>query len=133
MIKEVFRCNKCKRVFDVPNFYYEKHRLDTPPYEMVAICPKCNSSEFVSFDSAIEKIEVVERLLISIAAFNRYFDNLKNVFGTLSENKDFSEGYEILTEFIDEMFPFITVNTEKNIFKIKTQNDVERVLLQLIG
>ena len=133
MIRQTLRCENCKRTFDIPKFYFEKHGLDAPPFERVAVCPHCRSDEFILFDTAVEKIEVAERLLMTIAAFNRYFDGLKKLFGATCENRDFDEGYAILTEFINEMFDFISVGTEREILKVQTKNDVERILHYLKG
>lgn len=133
MIKQTFRCNNCQKNFKMPKILYEKHNLDTPPYEKLAVCPKCGSTDFGSFDSAVEKIEVAEKLLTSVAAFNRYFDSIKDIFGSSCKNEDFNEGYEILTEFISEMFSFITVEKEREILNLSDQNDIQGILLYLKG
>ncbi len=133
MIKQIFRCNTCQKSFRNPKIYYEKHGLATVPYEAVAVCPHCNSDDFIIFDEVIEKIEVAERLLHAVSAFNRYYSNIKDIFGIACENCDFDEGYSILTEFINEIFSFIPVSTEREIFKMHTTNDVKRILLYLKG
>ncbi len=133
MIKQSFRCNTCHKAFEMPKIYYEKHGLTTIPYEAVAICPHCNSDDFIIFDKEIEKIEVAERLLYAVSAFNRYYSSVKDMFGIGCKNVDFDEGYSILTEFINEIFSFITVGTEREIFKMHTKNDVEKILLYLKG
>ena len=133
MIRKAYRCNSCGKVFSTPQIYYETHNLDSPPYEREAICPKCQSLDFITFEPFVEKSEAAERLLNSIAAFNRYSDIIKNVFGNLSANRDFEEGYETLTEFISEMFSFITVDKEREIFNLKNQNDIQKILLYLKG
>lgn len=133
MIKRIFRCNTCEKAFNSPEFYEEAHGLDAPPYERVAVCPVCNSSDFILFERDIEKIAVAERLLPVVAAFNRYFEDIKDVFGVASVNNDFSEGYEMLTEFINEIFSFITVEKQREILKMNTQNDTQKVFLYLKG
>lgn len=133
MIKRAFRCCNCETVFANPEIYYETHGLDCPPYERVAVCPKCKSDNYNSFDLAVEKSEVAERLLFSIAAFNRYCEVIKRAFGNSIENENFEEGYENLSEFICEMFSFITADAERKIFTLKNNNDIQNFLLYLKG
>lgn len=133
MIKKTFNCNACKKHFDAPKFYEEKHGLDTPPYERIAVCPYCYSSDFSEFDTAVYKIDVAERVLNSIAFLNKFGDDIKDIFGSSFENSDFNEGLGLLTEYIDEMFDFITVQKSREILNLRSQNDIEKVLLYLKG
>ena len=36
-----YECHRCEKRFEEPDFVTEKHGLDTPPYEKVAVCPYC--------------------------------------------------------------------------------------------
>lgn len=36
-----FQCHECDRRFEEPDFVIERHGLDTPPYERMAVCPYC--------------------------------------------------------------------------------------------
>ena len=36
-----YQCHECDRQFEEPDFITEKHGLDTPPYEKIAVCPYC--------------------------------------------------------------------------------------------
>ena len=36
-----YQCHECDRRFEEPDFITEKHGLDTPPYEKIAVCPYC--------------------------------------------------------------------------------------------
>ena len=37
-----YECHRCEKRFEEPDFVTEKHGLDTPPYEKVAVCPYCH-------------------------------------------------------------------------------------------
>lgn len=37
-----FQCHECDRRFEEPDWVVERHGLDTPPYEKVAVCPYCH-------------------------------------------------------------------------------------------
>jgi hypothetical protein len=39
----MYECFECERHFEEPDFIVEKHELDTPPYEKLAVCPYCKS------------------------------------------------------------------------------------------
>ena len=69
----------------------------------------------------------------SIAFLNKFGDDIKDIFGSSFENSDFNEGLGLLTEYIDEMFDFITVQKSREILNLRSQNDIERVLLYLKG
>ena len=36
-----YQCHECDRRFEEPDFVIERHGLDTPPYEKIAVCPYC--------------------------------------------------------------------------------------------
>ena len=42
----MYECTDCGQRFEKPAYYYEKHGLDTPPYEKIAVCPTCKGSHF---------------------------------------------------------------------------------------
>lgn len=128
-----YRCDVCKKIFHTPRFYYEKHGLDNPPYERVAVCPNCNSENFCSFDTSIEKTEVAEKLLFAVAAFNRYSEKIKDIFGADAKNPDFCEGIDTINELLYEMFSFISVEAERKISGLQTVGEVERFLFYLKG
>lgn len=37
----MFVCGDCGEAFDTPQRSVERHGLDTPPYEMLDVCPAC--------------------------------------------------------------------------------------------
>lgn len=37
-----YECHVCGRKFETPDFVEEKHGLDSPPYEKMAVCPYCH-------------------------------------------------------------------------------------------
>lgn len=132
-MNKAYRCETCKKIFNSPKFYEERHGLDSPPYERVAVCPNCQSDNFYLFETTVEKIEVAEKLLPVIAALNRYSDSIKDVFGIQADNPDFCEGINTINELLYEMFSFIPVETERKISRLHTANEVERVLFYLKG
>ena len=44
----MYICNLCKGEFDEDEFDFviEKHGLDTPPYEKIAVCPHCGADDY---------------------------------------------------------------------------------------
>lgn len=133
MMRKTYRCNVCNKKFENPKFYEEKHGLDSPPYERVAVCPHCKSGDFRLFDTFVEKIDVVEKVLRAIAALNRYRDSLKDIFGPDCDNPDFCEGFGEITELISELFDFIPIEIEKRILNAHSEKEIERILSYLKG
>lgn len=129
----MYRCNCCNKVFDTASFYYERHNLDSPPYEKIAVCPYCEGDNFDKYDISVEKIEVAEAILPIIAALNRYCLGLKDVFGADCINSDLNDGFFGLCEFVSELFPFMSTEMEKQMMNINTDKDVANFLLCLRG
>lgn len=129
----MFRCNVCNKMFSTAKFYEEKHNLDTPPYERIAVCPMCDKTDFYEYEPYIEKSEVAEKLLIVMAALNRYWADVSDVFGEGCRNENFDNGISTLNEFINELIPFLSVESEKMILKMRTENDIEKIMLNLRG
>lgn len=42
----MYICESCKCEFDEFDFVIEKHGLDTPPYETIAVCPHCGADNY---------------------------------------------------------------------------------------
>lgn len=133
MRSERFFCKRCNRFFDELKFYDEKHGLDNPPYERVAVCPICNGGDFMKFNCFVEKIEVAEKILPVIMYLNRYINSLKDVFGGEIRNNDLFIGVEAISELIDEMFDFMDVDTQLKILKVDNERELKRILTCLKG
>lgn len=133
MRSEKFFCNECQKTFDIPTFFEEKHGFDSPPYERIAVCPKCKGDNFLRFDTLIEKTEVAERIVPCIMRLNRYVNAIKDVFGFEVKNIDLDEGVDILAEFINEMFCFVNSDVQRKIFEMGNEKDVQRILMYLRG
>lgn len=133
MNSKKFFCKGCHKLFDTPKIYEEKHGLDTPPYERVAVCPSCNSDDFLKFDTLIEKTEIAEKLLLAVMHFNRYGELIKDVFGNGADNADFCMGVELIAELISEMFDFIDSDAQKKILRMSSGNEAKRILMYLKG
>lgn len=41
----MYLCQNCGAVFEVPDVVFERHGLDTPPYEALLVCPSCRDSD----------------------------------------------------------------------------------------
>lgn len=133
MKSEQFYCKCCSGFFDEPRYYEEKHGLDNPPYESVAVCSKCGGDNFVKFNLMIEKTEVVERILPAIMHLNKYTNALRDVFGVKISNDDFDDGLSIIVETICEMFDFFDNDIQKQIFGMCSERELQTVLLMLKG
>ena len=46
----MYICNSCKGEFEVAKTVIETHGLDTPPYEKIAVCPYCGTTDFEEID-----------------------------------------------------------------------------------
>ena len=133
MKSEIFFCVDCQKTFDIPTFFEEKHGLDGPPYERIAVCPKCRGNNILKFDALIEKTEVAERLIPCIMSLNKYVNAIKDVFGLEVKNIDLDESVDILAEFINEMFCFVDSDVQRKIFEMDSEDDVQTILMHLRG
>lgn len=129
----MFKCLDCKHEFDTPDTYEERHGLDTPPYESVAICPECKSTEFTEWESAVEKSEVTHTIVNALAALNRLHNNIDDIFNGF-KNDDIELAQGLLSEFIIEMYDeFIPSSVSNSLLKATTKLDVDRIILKLEG
>lgn len=129
----MFRCHDCNKTFSEPNFYEESHGLDAPPYERVAICPHCESTEFDEWEPNVEKSEVASTLVYAIAALNHLNNNIDDVFNSF-KNDDLEKAQSLLLEFVEELYDdFIPSSISKDLLNATTQNDIDRIMLRLEG
>lgn len=42
----MYRCQDCEKEFLYVEVVFERHNLDTPPFERVKLCPYCHSNNF---------------------------------------------------------------------------------------
>lgn len=42
----MYRCQDCKAEFEYVEVVFERHGLDTPPYERIRLCPYCHSDHY---------------------------------------------------------------------------------------
>lgn len=133
MKNEKFICRRCRSLFDEAYFYEEKHGLDYPPYERVAVCSKCGSTEIEKFKPLIEKTNVLEKALPAIAALNRLDNDFKKIFGNGASNKNLNEASGLINELVSEMFSFIDVSTERKILKMISEKDIDSIWIYLKG
>ncbi len=133
MKSERFFCRRCKRYFNKPKIYEEKRGLEYPPYEKLAVCPKCEGDDFCEFNSYIEKIEVVERVLPIVMQLNRYSNALMDIFGNRILNSDLSSSLEMAIELVVEMFDFLDVDMQRKILKMDNDLDMKRIFMYLAG
>lgn len=133
MRNESFFCNGCHRVFKLPEFYDEKHGLDNPPFERVAVCPVCRCDDFLKFDTAIEKYDVVEKILPVAMHLNKYIGALRDIWGDGIKNDDLFCGVEMIAEMVSEMFDFFEVDMQRKILKMDNDRELQEILMYLRG
>lgn len=51
----MYKCNNCRETFYQPILVYEKHGLDTPPYEPIWVCPYCRVNDWHRNNEEIEE------------------------------------------------------------------------------
>lgn len=133
MKNNCFYCKNCQTVFNTPKYYFEKHGFDAPPYEKIAICPKCEVDNFFEFNTTIEKNEVVEGFLPALMYLNRHINNLQDLLGVEIKNNDLSTAVEIMAESIIKMFEFVDGNIQKKILLMDNENELQKILMYLTG
>ena len=82
-MSRMYKCADCLKSFSEPEYFEERHGLDTPPYERFACCPGCKSTDLMIDDlcdeesalksvriAAFERCSVAERIR-EIAEYNR--------------------------------------------------------------
>ena len=42
----MYRCRDCGKEFEYVEVVFERHGLDTPPFERIKLCPFCHSNNF---------------------------------------------------------------------------------------
>lgn len=133
MRNERFFCNRCHRIFISPEFYDEKHGLDNPPFERVAVCPVCRGDDFLKFDAAVEKYDVVEKILPAVMHLNKHIGELRDVFGDGIRNENLFCGVEMIVEMIGEMFVFFEADMQRKILKLDNDRELKEILMYLRG
>ena len=133
MSSERFFCNRCKKFFKTPNYYFENHGLDEPPYERVPICSRCGSNDFVMHKCFVEKIDIAERMLAAVMYLNKYWNALKDIYGLSFKNDELTNSIEILTEAVIEMYEFLDSKQQIKIFNICSEDELQRILIDLKG
>lgn len=133
MKSERFYCKSCKSFFDKPKFCEERHGLDSPPYEKIAICARCGGDDFVKHNNFVEKIEVAEKILSALMYLNRYCNALSDIYGISLKNDELNCSVEIMVEAISEMFNFLDNDDERQLFKFCSEGELQRILIRLKG
>ncbi len=133
MKSERFYCKSCKSFFDEPKFCEERHGLDSPPYERVAVCARCGGDNFVKHNNFVEKIEVAEKILSVLMYLNKYCNALRDIYGILLKNYELDSCVEIMAEVISEMFDFLDNDDQRQLFEICTEGELQRILIRLKG
>ncbi len=124
----MYRCDTCKRSFDEVQIIEETHGLDCPPYEKVAVCPYCQSTDFSEFNPMVEKLIVAEKLLEVIAALNRYTSSLKDLYGVQISNDDLENALGTAADFVSELYEFLPAAVDNAIIHTCTEDDAAKIL-----
>lgn len=133
MKSERFYCKGCKSFFDEPRYCEEKHGFDNPPYERVAVCVRCGDNNFVKHNSVVEKIEVAEKILSAVMYMNKYCNALMDIYGASLKNTELDNSLEIMVEAIIEMFDFLDNDDARQLFKMCSEGELQRILIRLKG
>lgn len=128
-----FYCKDCNKFFDEPMFYEERHGLDNPPYERIAVCARCGGDNFMRHNSFIEKIEVAEKILPAIMHLNLFIDALRDIFGNKIDNLDLNNASALMVEAISEMFDYLDNDVERQIIDMCSEGELKRILIRLKG
>ncbi len=128
-----FICRNCNKRFSVAKIYEEKHGLDSPPYERIQICPRCESDNYFEFDFYVEKIQIAECILPLIVKLNRYINAIKDVFGSSIKNDDLFSCALCMTELIVELFDYMPTQIERELLRVDTDKKAECILMYLRG
>lgn len=124
----MFRCDNCKRSFERAQIIEETHGLDCPPYEKVAVCPYCESTDFNEFNPMVEKIAVAEKLLEIIAGLNRYTASLHDLYGTGVSNDDLEGAIGTAADYVSDLYEFLPSAVDNAIIRVSGVNDVRKIL-----
>ena len=132
-MSDTFFCRDCGSVFDTPSSYEETHGFEYGPYESVAICPYCNSDDFVEFEPSVEKIEVAEQIVPIILKLNNYVSELENLYGIEIKNSDLLDSIDNAAEFISDLYDFMDLDLQRKLLKMKSETEAEKILMSLSG
>ena len=118
----MYKCEECRRTFEAPETFYEKHGLDCPPYEKICLCPFCGSSEFddyIPLPTSIEKETVFEFVVEAITKINYYLyskedNNVENLEIAVSKLINLIQEMLDDTSEIDYLLLNATSELEKN-------------------
>ena len=109
----------------------ETHGLDCPPYERIAVCPHCRSTDFVEYNPSIERLDVAAALLPALACLNRYWDSIVDMYGPGAENDDFKSGTSIINDFLSEAFEYMPDTFIDAAVNVRGDEDVQRLISYL--
>lgn len=78
----IFLCNNCGTYFAEPRKIKETHNLDTPPFEVFFVCPKCKNDDYAYTERCTECGRYIDGAYIQIK--NRWICDscykIKNIF-----------------------------------------------------
>lgn len=124
----MFRCQECNKTFRDPRFFTDEKG------EQNAVCPNCNSYEYVEFETTIAKDDVLTQLLEILRANNNYCDKIRDLYGISAQNDDLDDIYGLCVELIEEMYgDFVTPQIYNCLRHLRTDKDVQYITLMLEG
>lgn len=131
----MYRCKNsdCGQIFDEFQTVKERHGLDCPPYESIAVCPYCKSADISEINPMTRKITVAERLLKIISHINRYTAAIEDIYGNQASNSDLDGALSEAAEFISELYEFLPEDADKAVMRVCGESDVIRVINYLDG
>lgn len=129
----MYKCEDCRKTFEYADTVKERHGLPEPPYEIIYVCPYCKSTAFSEYSPNIEKFDVAGKLLEGISDLHIFEKNLKKLLGENIKNENFDDALGVLSEFIIEMFPDISLETTKLIYSVTSDEEIDKILEGLEG
>lgn len=128
----MYRCEDCGYTFEHADTVKEFHGL-AGPCEITSVCPNCKSTNFSKYSPDIPKLEVAERLLEAICDLHTVRNALETLFGENIENKRLDGALGNLTEFVLEMFPNTSPDTDKLIYSVNSSEQIAAIMKALEG
>jgi len=132
MSKKIYRCLDCEKFFNNAVASREYHSRDDFA-EVVALCPHCSSSNFEVFKPEVPKIDIAERLLLSVKELHILKNSIKGVFGGNFENRALEEATGNLTELFFELFPFTDSRTDMAVLSVTTDREISAIMEKIGG
>jgi DNA-directed RNA polymerase subunit RPC12/RpoP len=130
---KLYRCLECGHEFEEPRKITETHGLDTPPYEILYVCPECQSHGFkCKLDNSYSRTEIIDKLVDIMQALNEFDHSLcaaLNLCATDGTLLDDARGkiFELLTVLAGDDEFELPSDTDDKVFSMQKPAEVHEV------